>query len=105
LLVQAAFLNVETRLAFDPRWLAAFGADLPAETAVAITIGMPGIGPDETGLVGDVVCTTSADPRPTLDRLAALQVGDPILVRGIPTIWTAATAADPVILKDCALAQ
>lgn len=104
-LVQAAFLNLQTRPEFDPRWLAAFGAYLPAETAVAITIGMPGIAPDETGVVGDVVCTTSADPSPTLDRLAALRVGDPILVRGIPTIWTAATAADPIILKDCALAQ
>lgn len=104
LLVQAAFLNLQPRLAFDPRWLAAFGADLPAATAVAITIGMPGIAPDDNGLVGDVVCTTSADPSATLERLAALQVGDPILVRGIPTIWTAASAADPVILKDCALA-
>ncbi len=65
---------------------------------------MPGIAPDDNGLVGDVVCTTSADPSATLERLAALQVGDPILVRGIPTIWTAASAADPVILKDCALA-
>jgi hypothetical protein len=105
LLVQAAYLNQQPRLAFDPRWLSAFGADLPAETAVAVTIGMPGIAPDDMGVVGDVVCTTSADPGPTLDRLAALKVGDPILVRGIPTIWTSATAADPVILKDCALAQ
>lgn len=66
---------------------------------------MPGIAPDEMGLVGDVICTTSAEPGPTLDRLATLRVGDPILVRGIPTIWTAATAADPGILKDCALVQ
>jgi len=103
LLVQAAFLRLQPRLAFDPRWLAVFGADLPAATAVAITIGMPGIAPDDSGLLGDIVCTTSADPSQTLDRIAALQVGDPILVRGIPTIWTAATAADPVILKECVL--
>lgn len=104
LLVQAAFLNQQARLAFDPRWLAAFGTTPPAANAVAITVGMPGIAPDESGLVGDVICTISAEPGPTLDRLASLHVGDPVLVRGIPTIWTAATAADPVILKDCALA-
>ena len=103
LLVQAAFLNQQARLAFDPRWLAAFGTTPPAANAVAITVGMPGIAPDESGLVGDVICTISAEPGPTLDRLASLHVGDPVLVRGIPTIWTAATAADPVILKDCAL--
>jgi hypothetical protein len=80
-------------------------AAAPAANAVAITVGMPGIAPDEMGLVGDGICTTSAEPGPTLDRLAGLHVGDPILVRGIPTIWTSATAADPVILKDCALAE
>jgi hypothetical protein len=104
LLVQAAFLNQQARLAFDPRWLTAFGTTPPAANAVAITVGMPGIAPDESGLVGDVICTISAEPGPTLDRLASLHVGDPVLVRGIPTIWTAATAADPVILKDCTLA-
>ena len=103
LLVQAALLNVQPRLAFDARWLGAFGTDLPAATAVGITIGMPGIAPDDGGVLGDIICTTSADPSPVLDRLAAMAVGDPILVRGIPTIWTAATAGDPVILKDCAL--
>ena len=103
LLVQAAFLNLQPRLAFDPRWLAAYGVDLPPATAVAITIGMPGIAPDEMGVLGDVICTTSADAEPILDRVAALHIGDPILVRGVPTTWSAATAADPIILKDCAL--
>jgi hypothetical protein len=104
LTVQGAFLNQQPRLAFDPRWLAVFGADQPAETAVAITIGMPGIAPDDVGMRGDVICATSADPGPTLDRLATLQVGDPVVVRGVPSIWSAASPADPIILKDCALA-
>lgn len=100
LLVQAAFLRVRPRTEWNLRWFGGTALEVPRQ-AVVISIGLPGAAPDAQGSLSEVVCALAADSA-VLDRVAALQTGDPVLVRGVPTVWDG--AADAVVIERCALA-
>ncbi len=101
LLVQAAFLRVRPRTEWSLRWFGSNVLEVPRQAAV-ISIGLPGAAPDDQGSRGEAVCVLSADGA-LLDRIAALQTGDPVLVRAVPTAWDGG-AEDPLVLGRCALA-
>ena len=101
LLVQAAFLRVRPRTEWSLRWFGSDALDVPRQAAV-ISIGLPGAAPDSQGSLGEVVCVLAASGA-VLDRIAGLQTGDPVLVRGVPTAWDGVTAG-PLVLDRCALA-
>jgi len=102
LLVQAAFLRVRSRTEWNLQWFVGAVQQVPRHAAV-ISIGLPGAAPDSAGSRGEVVCVLAADGAGVLERLAALQTGDPVLVRGVPTAWSGSTA-EPLLLDQCALA-
>ena len=101
LLVQAGFLRVRPRTEWNVRWFGGGLQEVPLRAAV-ISIGLPGAAPDGTGSRGEVVCVLAADDVATLDRLAALNTGDPVLVRGVPTMWDGGEGG-PLVLKGCGL--
>ena len=101
LLVQAAFLRVRPRTEWNLRWFGGTVQEVPRQ-AVVISIGLPGAAPDDAGSLGELVCALPADPA-VLNRVAALQTGDPVLVRGIPTIWDGTGGA--LVIEQCALAE
>ena len=102
-LVEAAFLRVRPSTEWNRLW---FGNGLTEEVArqtAIISIGLPGVAPDFYGSLGEVVCLLAADDERSLDRIAALRTGDPVLVRGVPTSWASANPADPILLNGCTL--
>lgn len=102
-LVEAAFLRVRPSTEWNRLW---FGNGLTEEVArrtAIISIGLPGVAPDFYGSLGEIVCLLAADDERSLDRIAALRTGDPVLVRGVPTSWTSANPADPILLNGCTL--
>ena len=101
LLVQAAFLRVRPRTEWNLRWFGGMVQQVPRQ-AVVISIGLPGAAPDAQGSLGEAVCALAADT-PVLDRVAALQTGDPVLVRGVPTVWDDTT--DVLVIERCALME
>ena len=99
LLIQAAFLRARP----ETEWNALWFKDGLNERVAVISIGQPNVAPDIYGSTGEAVCIVGADDAATMDRLASLNVGDPISVRAIPTSWDSASASDPILLKDCTL--
>ena len=104
LLVQAAFLRARPRTEWSERWFNGAVQEVPGRQLAVISIGQPGVLPDSFGSVGELVCVLLADSK-TLTRLAALQTGDPVVVRAIPTSWDSAGASDPVVLDRCTLLE
>lgn len=104
ILVQAAFLRIRPQTEWNILWFGGLPIQEVGRRIVVISIGLPGAAPDDYGSRGEVVCALPASDVQALDRVAALQLGDPILVRGIPTSWSNATGADPVLLTRCSLA-
>ena len=101
MLVQAAFLRVRPRTEWDLRWFGGAVQEVPRQ-AVVISIGLPGAAPDDQGSRGEVICALPAGGA-MLDRVAALQTGDPVLVRGVPTAWDGG-GTSPLVLDRCMLA-
>ena len=101
LLVQAGFLRIRPRTEWNVRWFGGGLQEVPLRAAV-ISIGLPGAAPDGTGSRGEVVCVLAADDPATLNRLAALNTGDPVLVRGVPTMWDGGEGG-PLVLSGCGL--
>ena len=103
MLVQAAFLRVRPRTDWKVQW---FGgrpiAEIPQQAAV-LSIGTPNVAPDIHGSLGEVLCLLAVDGQGMLDRLAGMQIGDPVLVSGVPTSWNSAGQSDPVLLDRCVL--
>jgi hypothetical protein len=104
LLVQAAFLRVWPRTDWNVQWFGANALQDIARQAAVVSIGQPGVAPDAQGSLGEVICVLAADEQAVLDRIAAFQTGDPVLVSGIPTSWSNAMTSGPVVLNRCALA-
>lgn len=104
LLVQAQFLRVRPQTAFDARWLPALGlVEVPRQVAI-LNVGTLGQGVAGAG-AGEAACVLPVDEGETLGRVAALRPGDAVLLRGVPTSWGSAGPDDPILLKDCALAD
>jgi hypothetical protein len=87
LMVQAAFLHVRPRTEWDMRWFGGLPVQQVPQQVAVISVGLPGATPDETGSIGEIVCVLPASGRAMLDRIASLEVGDPVLVSGIPSLW------------------
>lgn len=104
MLVQAAFLRIRPQTEWNVLWFGGLPIQEVGRRIVVISIGLPGAAPDDYGSRGEIVCALPAADAASLDKVAALQLGDPILVRGIPTSWGSASAADPVLLNRCSLA-
>ncbi len=103
MLVQAAFLRVRPRTDWNVEWFGGRPVDeVPRQVAV-LSIGQPGVVPDISGSLGEIVCLLSVGNQGALDRLAGLQLGDPVLVSGVPTSWSNASPSDPVLLDRCVL--
>lgn len=103
MLVQAAFLRVRPVTEWNVAWFPGGSIGEVARQLVVVSIGMPGAIPDENGSVGEVVCILSASNTAALDRVAALNLGDPVLVRGIPYAWSERAGVDPLLLNRCTL--
>jgi len=103
MLVQAAFLRVRPRTDWNVEW---FGGrpvnEVPRQVAV-LSVGQPSVAPDMFGSLGDVVCLLLVADQAVLDRIAGLQIGDPVLMSGVPTSWGNAGPSDPVLLDRCVL--
>jgi hypothetical protein len=103
LLVQAAFLRVRPRTDWNTRWFGGQPIEEIPRQIVIVGIGQPGVAPDMYGSPGEAVCVLPAGEKAMLDRLALMNIGDPILVTGIPTSWDGAGPADPIVLDRCVL--
>jgi hypothetical protein len=103
LLVQAAFLRVRPRTDWHTEWFGGRPVDEIPRQIVIVSIGQPGVTPDINGSLGEGICVLPVGDQAMLDRLAAMQMGDPILVTGIPTSWGGAGPTDPVLLDRCVL--
>ena len=104
ILVQAAFLRVRPQTEWNLQWFGLGAYEMPKQVVV-VSLGMPGAAPNFYGSPGEVVCVLSAQRQEVLDRIARLQLGDPVLVQGVPSSWSSASAGDPVVLRSCALAR
>eukprot|EP01037_Dinobryon_pediforme_P005955 gene5955-6026_t len=104
ILVQAAFLRIRPQTDWNVLWFGGVPIQEVGRRIVVISIGLPGAAPDGYGSLGEIVCALPASDGVSLDKVAALQTGDPILVRGVPTSWSNAGPADPVLLNRCSLA-
>lgn len=104
MLVQAAFLRIRPQTEWNVLWFGGQPIQEVGRRIVVISIGLPGAAPDDYGSHGEIVCALPASDGAALDKVAALQVGAPILVRGTPTSWSNASPADPVLLNRCSLA-
>ena len=103
MLVQAAFLRVRPETEWNAAWFAGGSIAQVARQLVVISIGLPGALPDDNGSVGEVVCVLSAANKAALDRVAALNTGDPVLVRGTPYAWSERAGVDPLLLNRCTI--
>lgn len=104
LVVQAAFLRAKPRTEWNVAWLNGMLQQVPAGQLMVISIGQPNVVKDAYGTTGETVCVLAANDAQALDRLATLETGDPVVVRGVPTSWSSAAADDPVVLRDCSIA-
>jgi hypothetical protein len=102
ILVQAAFLRVRPRTEWNVRWFGDVPIQQVPQQVAVISIGLPGAAPDENGSLGEVVCVLPATTRAALDRIAAMEVGDPVLVSGIPYSWDD-LGRSPLLLDRCSL--
>ena len=104
-LVQAQFLRLRPDSEWNLNWVGALPAGVTQRNVVLLSIGERGVARDAQGSSGELLCLVAADTRAALARVAALTPGDAVLVRGVPTTWNSAIAADPVLLKACSLAN
>lgn len=77
-------------------------AQLSRQTLV-MTIGQPNAAADLYGSDGEAVCVVAIPDAGTLSLVAALNVGDPVLLEATPTSWENARPSDPVVLQNCTL--
>lgn len=104
MLIQAAFLRARAETEWNLAWFGRGAQELPVGKVVVISVGQPNVMPDLDGSLGEAVCVLSADDNAALDRIASLQTGDPVAIRGVPTTWSNARPTDPVVMHDCSLA-
>jgi len=102
-LVQAQFLRVLPDTEWSIRWANGLPVGQSANQVALISLGTRGVAADSSGSSNEALCIVAVNSRAALDRVASLNPGDAILVEGEPTTWSAATAADPVLLRDCHL--
>lgn len=102
-LVQAAFLRVRPRTEWNVAWFGGAPIGELSRKFVIMSIGQPNVAPDMFGSTGEAICALSTEDSASLNQIARLSIGDPVAVVGIPTSWDNATAADPVLLDQCAL--
>jgi len=102
-LMQAQFLRVRPETEWSPNWLNA--ANVVGRRLAVMSLGTRGVVPDRFGSTNEIICIMADDGGPILSRIARLNPGDAVLVKGYPTSWGAASAADPVLLRACQFAN
>jgi hypothetical protein len=105
MLIQGAFLNVRPRTEWNMQWFQGVPAEQLSRQALVMTIGQPNVGPDIYGAAAQAVCVIAVADAATLNHVAALALGDPVLVAAIPTAWSNSGANGDIVLENCLLQQ
>lgn len=101
--IQGAFLNLRPRTEWNVQWFQGLPVEQLSRQTLVMTIGQPNVAPDIFGSLGKAVCIVAVPDAATLNRVAGLKVGDPVLVEAIPTSWSNSGADDPIVLENCLL--
>ena len=104
-LLQAQFLRVRPETEWDYRWFNGAIVGAAARPVGIISLGTRGVASQSSGIANEVLCFMTIEAEPQLQRVAALNPGDAVLMRGEPTAWSAASVSDPLILRNCAFAN
>ena len=106
LTVEGQFLRVQPRTVDEVSMAALLkgGSGVVQHAYVIISVGVQGIAtrPNEPS---EILCAMSAERPGGIDRIAALALGDALVVRGVPTTWSAAFGAVAVIMNPCEMAD
>lgn len=101
ILIQAQFLRVIPDTEWDIHWSGGLPVGRSASQVAIVSLGTRGIAPETSGAPNEALCIVEADSGPALDRIAALNPGDPVVVQGMPSTWQSAGSADPLLVKNC----
>lgn len=99
MLIEAAFLRLRPEAEWDVAWFRGFAVQV-ARPTVVINVGQVGAVPDENQSLGEGVCLLDVSG-PALDVVAAMRLGDPVVLRAVPSSWSSAGAESPVLLRGC----
>lgn len=102
--VQGQFLRIQPRSVDALAWSSLLGAVAEEKPYVAMSVGRLGAERRSDGAPTELLCLMPADNRVVLDRVALLNPGDPVVLRGTPSTWRAAFGAVAVIFNPCTFA-
>jgi hypothetical protein len=102
--VEGQFLRVQAETS-GTDWNAILqGKYSEPQNIAAISIGALGTEADAGGPT-EILCLLPADNRQILDRVAAMNPGDDVVIAGSPTNWTSAFGGSAVALDHCQFAR
>lgn len=102
--VQGQFLRIQPRSVDALAWSSLLGAVDVEKPYVAIAVGRLGAERRADGTPTELLCLMPAEDRAVLDRIALLNPGDAVVLRGTPSTWRAAFGAVAVVFNPCAFA-
>ncbi len=101
--VEGQFLRVQAQTT-GTDWNAVLqGKYSEPQNIAAISIGA--LGTEAEDGPTEILCLLPADNRQILDRVAALNAGDDVVIAGSPTNWTSAFGGSAVVLDRCQFAR
>lgn len=104
ILVQSQFLRVRPDTEWDVNWIGGVPRATASRQLAVIALGTRGLPRESGNVANEAVCVVRLDTGTALDRIAALQPGDAILIRARPSTWSSAQARDPIVLRECQIA-
>ncbi len=102
--VQGQFLGVQPRMVDELGWASVLGPANFEKPYVAIFVGRLGAERRADGAPTELLCLMPTEDRRVLDRVALLNRGDPVVLRGTPSTWQSVFGASAVIVNPCAFA-
>lgn len=104
-LIQAQFLRVRPRTEWNTKWQGGLIVGETPQNIALISIGTLGLAAELSATPVEALCIVSAEDKATLNRISSFNPGDAILVRGEPSSWLSAGNTDPLLIKNCRIAN
>jgi hypothetical protein len=104
MLVQAQFLGARPESEWDEHWYEGGIGRSPGRPVAVIRIGTRGVSPTGAGVAPEMECLIDVEGASLLERVAALNPGDAVLMRGSPSAWSV-EPGQPLTLNGCELAD
>lgn len=99
-LAEGEFLRVRTGTESRDLLDLLTGSSIDPVNFVVVYLGHRG-GVDTTDIPSELACLMEAEDPVLLDRLAALNLGDDVVVRGTPSIWEGGPASQAIVFNPC----